>query len=102
MSDCADCLIVGGGPAGLTAAIYAARFRLRTVVLDAGDSRAAQIPCTRNHAGFPDGIAGADLLERMRAQSSQFGAELREGRALVVEGQSGAFTVPRPLPEGSA
>jgi thioredoxin reductase (NADPH) len=93
VSNCADCLIVGGGPAGLTAAIYAARFRLRTVVLDAGDSRAAQIPCTRNHAGFPDGIAGADLLERMRAQSSQFGAELREGRALVVEGQSGAFTV---------
>jgi len=46
-----DCLIVGGGPAGLTAAIYGARFRLSIRVMDAGGGRAALIPCTRNHAG---------------------------------------------------
>ena len=91
-----DCLIVGGGPAGLTAAIYAARFRLRTVVVDAGDSRAAQIPCTRNHAGFPGGIAGADLLARMRRQAVEFGAELRPGRVSAIESQAGDFRARLP------
>ena len=57
-----DCLIIGGGPAGLTAAIYLARFHLDILVVDGGKSRAAWIPCTRNHAGFPDGISGKELL----------------------------------------
>ena len=87
-----DCLIVGGGPAGLAAAIYAARFRLRTCVVDAGDGRAAQIPCTRNHAGFPDGVSGAELLKRMRRQAIQFGVELRRGRIGALGGQAGEFT----------
>ena len=52
-----DCLIIGGGPAGLTAAIYLARFHLDILVVDGGKSRAAWIPCTRNHAGYPEGIA---------------------------------------------
>jgi thioredoxin reductase (NADPH) len=89
----ADCLIVGGGPAGLTAAIYAARFRLRTIVVDAGASRAALIPCTRNHAGFPDGIAGAELLVRMRVQAARFGVELRAGHVMAIGGQFGDFQV---------
>ena len=56
MDDCTlDCLIIGGGPAGLTAAIYLARFHLDIMVVDAGKSRAGWIPCTHNHAGFPDG-----------------------------------------------
>ena len=63
------CLIIRGGPAGLTSAIYAARFRLSTLLIDDGKSRAADIPCTRNHAGFPDGISGVDLLSRVRAQA---------------------------------
>ena len=92
MSDApTDCLIVGGGPAGLTAAIYAARFRLRTVVVDAGDSRAALIPCTHNQAGFPGGISGPDLLERMRAQAVRFGARLVKGRVTAIEGAAGDF-----------
>ena len=88
----ADCLIVGGGPAGLTAAIYVARFRLRVIIVDAGNSRAALIPCTRNHAGFPDGISGVDLLERMRAQAVRFGVQLKGGRVVGVEGGSNGFT----------
>jgi len=71
-----DCVVVGGGPAGLTAAIYLARFHLDVRVIDAGNSRAATIPMTRNHAGFPDGIAGADLLDRMRTQARRYGAVL--------------------------
>ncbi|NYM87405.1 NAD(P)-binding protein, partial [Salmonella enterica subsp. enterica serovar Typhimurium] len=51
-----DCLVIGGGPAGLTAAIYLARFRRRFQVVDAGASRAALIPTSHNHAGFPEGI----------------------------------------------
>jgi thioredoxin reductase (NADPH) len=86
-----DCLIVGGGPAGLTAAIYTARFRLRTMVVDAGNSRAALIPCTRNHAGFPEGISGGDLLDRMRTQAVRFGVELRPGRVAAIASDACAF-----------
>ncbi|MEJ7776391.1 MAG: NAD(P)/FAD-dependent oxidoreductase [Sphingomicrobium sp.] len=72
-----DCLIIGGGPAGLTAAIYLARFHLDILVVDSGKSRASWIPCTHNHAGFPDGISGKDLLERMRAQACKYGAKVQ-------------------------
>jgi thioredoxin reductase (NADPH) len=80
-----DCVVVGGGPAGLTAAIYLARFHLDIRVIDAGNSRAATIPMTRNHAGFPDGIAGADLLERMRAQARHYGAVLVQAEVTGLE-----------------
>ena len=75
----ADCLVIGGGPAGLTAAIYLARFHLDVVLFDAGDSRAELIPLTRNHAGFPDGISGPELLVRMREQALRYRADLRQG-----------------------
>jgi thioredoxin reductase (NADPH) len=71
-----DCLIVGGGPAGLTAAIYLARFHLDILVVDGGKSRAAWIPCTRNVSGFPEGIGGTELLQRMRDQSCKYGAKV--------------------------
>ncbi|HET9459719.1 MAG TPA: NAD(P)/FAD-dependent oxidoreductase [Sphingomicrobium sp.] len=80
-----DCLIVGGGPAGLTAAIYLARFHLDILVVDAGKSRAGLIPCTRNHAGFPDGISGTELLERMRAQAQKYGAKIVSDRVTKLE-----------------
>jgi thioredoxin reductase (NADPH) len=72
-----DCLIIGGGPAGLTAAIYLARFHLDILVVDGGKSRAAWIPCTHNHAGFPDGIKGTELLQRMRDQACRYGAKVQ-------------------------
>ncbi|NIJ20418.1 thioredoxin reductase (NADPH) [Sphingomonas naasensis] len=70
-----DCIIIGAGPAGLTAAIYLARFHLRIRLFDCGSSRAALIPCTHNHAGFPDGISGKELLARMAEQAEKYGAE---------------------------
>ena len=75
-----DCLIVGAGPAGLTAAIYLARFHLKLKVVDEGRSRAGWIPCTRNVPGFPDGVAGTELLAKMRAQAEKYGASIESGR----------------------
>ena len=72
-----DCLVVGAGPAGLTAAIYLARYRRNFLVLDSGASRCAWIPRSHNHPGFPDGIAGIELLQRMRAQAERYGAAIR-------------------------
>lgn len=79
-----DCIIIGAGPAGLTAAIYLARFHLKIRLFDCGTSRAALIPCTHNHAGYPDGISGKDLLARMADQAEKYGAvrELAEVTAL--------------------
>lgn len=80
-----DCIIIGAGPAGLTAAIYLARFHLSIRLFDCGSSRAALIPRTHNHAGFPGGIAGKELLALMLAQAESFGArrELAEVSAIV-------------------
>lgn len=76
-----ECLIVGGGPAGLTAATYLSRFRRRVLLVDAGVSRAAQIPETHNHPGFA-GISGPELLAAMRSQAERYGAEIIRGRVL--------------------
>ena len=73
-----DCIIIGAGPAGLTAAIYLARYHLSIRLFDSGTSRAAWIPCTHNHAGYPDGIEGKELLCRMREQARKYGATREE------------------------
>jgi hypothetical protein len=86
-----DCLIVGGGPAGLTAAIYLARYHRRVAVVDDGNSRALWIPISHNHAGFPDGIGGAELLGRMRVQAERYGARLMNGRVNAIEAAQDCF-----------
>ena len=74
-----DCLVIGAGPAGLTAAIYLGRFRRRFCVVDGGASRASLIPTSHNHAGFPGGISGPALLARMAAQARKYGARIVSG-----------------------
>lgn len=71
-----DCLIIGAGPAGLTAAIYLRRFYRDVRVVDAGHSRASLIPCSHNYPGFPEGISGNELLSRLRKQLARYGGEV--------------------------
>lgn len=101
-----DCVIIGGGPAGLTAAIYLSRFHLKVTVIDAGESRALWIAKTHNHAGFPGGISGADLLAQMRAQAELYGTQFiagrvsrisKEGQVFTIEYGQGALQVPAVL-----
>src|SRR5213079_1922817 len=80
-----DCLVIGAGPAGLTAAIYLGRFRRSFAIVDAGSSRALLIPTSHNHAGFPDGIGGRELLARMRRQAEKYGASVINGTVSALE-----------------
>jgi thioredoxin reductase (NADPH) len=90
-ADIADCLIVGAGPAGLTAATYLARFHRRVVVVDAGKSRARWIPTSHNCPGFPFGIAGPALLERLREQAREYGVDITAGSVGRLEREAGHF-----------
>jgi thioredoxin reductase (NADPH) len=90
MSQPLDCLIVGGGPAGLTAAIYLARYRRNIKLIDAGESRAALIPESHNYPGF-QGINGRALLARLREQAERYGADLVRGNVNGLQGEDGGF-----------
>jgi thioredoxin reductase (NADPH) len=79
-----DCLIIGGGPAGLTAATYLARFRRNVLVVDDGNSRAALIPLSHNYPGY-SGISGPDLIALLRRQSEEYGARHISGRIEALE-----------------
>lgn len=87
-----DVVIVGGGPAGASAATYTARAGLATVVVDAdkGITRRAMV---NNHLGFPEGITGPELVERGRAQAEGAGATWVEDSVESIEGSAGSFTV---------
>jgi thioredoxin reductase (NADPH) len=87
-----DCLIVGGGPAGLAAATYLGRFKRSVLLAHTGDSRAMLIPRTRNCPGFPEGISGRDLLERLTRQARIYGARIIECGISRIEPASHGFT----------
>ncbi len=88
-----DAIVVGAGPAGLTAALYLARFRRSTLVLHDGTSRAARIPSTHNVPGWAEGISGARLLARIAAQARKYGASFHEAHVERVEKRESGFTV---------
>jgi thioredoxin reductase (NADPH) len=93
MAGMEDCIIVGAGPAGLTAAIYLARYHLSIRLFDCGSSRAALIPRTHNHAGYPEGIEGVELLRRMLAQAELYGAVREPAKVTRIEPVESGFVV---------
>jgi thioredoxin reductase (NADPH) len=84
-TDFYDLIVVGGGPAGLGAAVYGASEGLRTVLVEkrATGGQAGQSSRIENYLGFPDGVSGAQLADRARRQAQKFGAELITARAVV-------------------
>lgn len=80
-----DCLIVGAGPAGLTAAIYLQRFHRQVAVFDSGEARALRIDRSHNVPGYPDGVGGPELLNRMLQQLQRFGGETVQARVSSIE-----------------
>jgi thioredoxin reductase (NADPH) len=97
-----DCVIVGGGPAGLIAAIYLARYRRKVLVYDMGDSRALAIPKSHNYPGFADGISGHELLNRLRVQMQQYTVECRPAKVEALRQCNGGFAIKSARDEVSA
>lgn len=79
-----ECVVVGAGPGGLSAALYMARYRRRVLVVHDGRSRALRIPRTHNVPGFPDGVEGPALVARMVGHARRYGAQVLEAEVVSV------------------
>ena len=99
-----DVAILGAGPAGLTAALYAASEGLRTLVVEAlaPGGQAGTSARIENYPGFPNGISGAELAESTYAQARRLGAEVLVGVELVTAGPGGDRTLAMELTSGAA
>ncbi len=86
-----DILVIGAGPAGLTAATYLGRFRRSVLVADGGRPRVSWIPVSHNMPGFPAGITGDAILDRMRDQALEYGAIIEAGRVETLRRDGTGF-----------
>lgn len=86
-----DVIVIGAGPAGLVGATYLARYRRNILVVDGGDSRASLIPESHNVPGFPSGISGPHLLDRLREQARTAGVRITAGRVSGLRHVGGLF-----------
>lgn len=91
-----DIIIAGGGPAGITAGIYAARARLKTVILEKlmPGGQAAVTDYIENYPGFPEGISGSDLMAHMQEQAEEFGCEFETGEVTAVDTEEKTLSTP--------
>jgi len=96
-----DCLVVGGGPAGLTAALYLARFKRRFLVVDGGGSRASWIPTSHNIPLFAEGVSGGEILARQRAHAERYGASIETGQVTALRKQRRGFVATIEAPGGA-
>ncbi len=92
-----DCVIVGGGPAGLSAAIYMGRFMRSTLVIDMEEGRSSYRQINENYLGFPDGISVRDLHMLGRKQAERFGAHFKRAYADTLEQIPGGFKLSTSL-----
>ncbi len=88
-----EVIIIGGGPAGLSAAIYTSRAGLNTLVLDVPNQLLEKTEEIDNYFGFPDGISGSQLLKNGRQQAERFGAKILENKALLTKLNGENYTV---------
>lgn len=88
-----DIIIIGGGPAGLTSAIYTSRADFETLVVDKGDRLLEKAEAIENYFGFPESISGKEILERGRRQAEKFGTEIVEEEALIVKMENEEYVV---------
>lgn len=86
-----DTLIIGGGPGGLSAAIYLRRFTRNVALVDKGNSRLGWIPVSHNYPGFPDGINGKLLLDQLRCQLGRYGGHVIPGEIANLRLEDGLF-----------
>jgi thioredoxin reductase (NADPH) len=86
-----DTLIIGGGPAGLTAAIYLRRFTRSVALVDKGNSRLRLIPVSHNYPGFPEGVPGHVLLGNLTVQLERYGGAVMPGEILDLRIEDGLF-----------
>jgi len=80
-----DVVVIGGGPAGLSAAIYTARAELDTLILDEADKLLEKAESIDNYFGFPEGVSGKELLKRGRDQAKRFRTDIIEEKALITK-----------------
>lgn len=101
-----DAIIVGGGCAGLSAAIYLSRAMRQVLLIDSGQSLALWEPDVQNYFGFPEGISGKDLIERGKAQATKYDTKIigdeitgarRDDKGFLLEGKNNSYRAQRVL-----
>jgi thioredoxin reductase (NADPH) len=88
-----DCIVIGGGPAGLSAAIYLARFNRKVLIIDREDGRSTYPQVNHNYLGFPNGISALELREKGRKQAEKYNANFTFDEISEIKGKYKDFTL---------